>query len=169
MQVELTRAPIEEKSVLQHLLELYSYDFSDFTGWDVNEHGLFGYRYLDHYWTDPGRVPLLIRVEGKLAGFALACPRDGEDDAAESFIAEFFVLRKYRRRGVGRLAARRVFAMFPGRWAVREVLENVTAQAFWRSVIAELTGGAFTEALSDDSSAIVQRFTSTAESGAPPA
>ncbi len=33
--------------------------------------GLYDYMYLDHYWTEEGRHPFFIRVDGKLAGFAL--------------------------------------------------------------------------------------------------
>ena len=60
-----------DKQVLRHLVEFYVYDYSDYMGWDVDEHGVFGYRYLDHYWTEPDRHPFFIRVDGRLAGFAL--------------------------------------------------------------------------------------------------
>ncbi len=114
----MTNAPIGDKPVLRHLIELYLYDFSEFTGEDVGDHGLFGYRYLDHYWTEPDRHPFFIRVGERLAGFVLVRKCPGDDGDSESSIAEFFVMRKYRRRGVGRVAARRVFDMFPGRWEV---------------------------------------------------
>ena len=35
-------------------MELYRYDFSEFDGADVGSHGEYGYRYLDHYWAEPG-------------------------------------------------------------------------------------------------------------------
>jgi predicted acetyltransferase len=50
-------------------------------------------------------------------------------------MAEFFVMRKYRRAGIGTQSARLVFARFPGSWEVRQVEANVTASEFWRSVI----------------------------------
>jgi predicted acetyltransferase len=50
-------------------------------------------------------------------------------------MSEFFVMRKYRRSGVGREAARRVFAMFPGIWQLRQVHGNDAATAFWRAVV----------------------------------
>jgi predicted acetyltransferase len=83
-------------------------------------------------------------VAGKYAGFALV------DDSVsfrenEHWMAQFFVVRKYRRQGIGREAARRVFDLMRGRWEVGQVRRNLPAQAFWRRVIAEYTGGRFVE------------------------
>ncbi|SRR5581483_2939335 len=129
MAIEVIEAREADRSVLRHLLELYRYDFSEFDGADVDEHGEFGYRYLDNYWTEPDRHPYLIRSDGKWAGFALVRSGDPND------MAEFFVLRKYRRSGVGRDAAHAVLRRFPGRWTVRQLLTNTAASAFWRAAI----------------------------------
>ncbi|HEY8415220.1 MAG TPA: hypothetical protein VIK99_05545, partial [Thermaerobacter sp.] len=55
---ELVPVAYEDKSVLANLMHLYKYDLSvyddDPEDRDVNAHGLFTYRYLDHYWTEPG-------------------------------------------------------------------------------------------------------------------
>lgn len=160
MELQIAPATLAEKPVLRHLLELYKYDFSEFTGEDTDEHGLFGYRYLDHYWTESERLPFLLRVDGKLAGFALVRRHAGANGAADELdMAEFFVLRKFRRAGVGRRAALALFERLQGRWQVRELAANVAAQAFWRSVIAEHTTGRFEEAVDDDGE-VVQTFLS---------
>lgn len=163
--IDVSAVSIEDKPVLRNLMELYMHDFSELTGGDVGDHGLFGYRYLDHYWTEPDRHPFLIRVGGKLAGFVLVRSRRRGDGVAESGIAEFFVMRKYRRRGVGRIAARRVFDMFPGRWTVMQLSDNAAAQGFWRNVIADYTGGEFTETLGDDPPTTSQEFTAPRRTG----
>lgn len=129
MTVELVRVSMSGKAVLRQLLQLYHYDFSEWNGDDVDEHGEFAHLYLDHYWTDPDSHPFLIRHAGRWAGFALV-RTGGVND-----MAEFFVLRKYRRAGVGREAARQVFAMFPGSWQVRQLRGNDAATAFWRAVV----------------------------------
>jgi predicted acetyltransferase len=59
-------------------------------------------------------------------------------------VAEFFVLRKYRRQAVGRRAACLLFQRFPGEWEVRQLLGNESATRFWVSVIEEVTRGRFT-------------------------
>ena len=66
---------------------------------------------------------------GRWAGFILV-RTEGVND-----MSEFFVMRKYRRSGTGREAARRVFALFPGAWQVRQLHGNDAATAFWRAVV----------------------------------
>jgi predicted acetyltransferase len=127
--VDVDDATFDEKPILRQLLELYAHDFSELNGADVDEHGVYGYRYLDNYWTEPGRHPFLIRVDGRIAGFAFVRSGSPHD------MAEFFVMRKYRRGGIGVEAARAVFARFPGEWQVRELEANVGAVAFWRRAI----------------------------------
>lgn len=129
MTVEVVDAEEVDRPVLARLMELYRYDFSEFDGAEVGPHGEYGYRYLDHYWTDENRRPFLFKVNGVWAGFALV--RVGEP----SDMAEFFVLRKYRRAGVGGAAAAEVLRRFPGSWTVRQQLTNPEATAFWRAAI----------------------------------
>ena len=50
-------------------------------------------------------------------------------------MAEFFVMRKYRRHGIGVIAARDLFARFSGEWQVRQMRANAGATAFWRRAI----------------------------------
>jgi predicted acetyltransferase len=152
MILDISPASIQEEQVLRNLLELYSYDFSTIDGADVDDSGLYGYEYLDLYWEDPDRYPFLIRVDGRLAGFALV--REGSyfpesDLPRESrtwLIAEFFVMRKYRRRGIGEQVAVQLFDRFRGRWEIAQVVGNDEARAFWRAVISEYTGGNYSEA-----------------------
>ena len=155
MKVEVQAAAFEDKAVVRRLMELYLYDFTEFLPHELNEHGEFGYRYLDHYWAPDDRetrLPFLMRADGKLAGFALV--RKVGDGPWK--MAEFFVLRMYRRAGVGSEAAGAVFEKFPGTWEVHEVAANAPAQAFWRRVIGTATGGHFEEEVTAD--AVVQRF-----------
>jgi predicted acetyltransferase len=60
-------------------------------------------------------------------------------------IAEFFVLRKYRRLGVGRQAALLLWHRLPGTWTVRVSEGNTGALSFWSEVVAEFTKGAAVE------------------------
>lgn len=71
MKIELVKVSMHQKMVLRHLLELYQYDFSEFDYADVNEYGLYDYKFLDHYWTEPDRIPFFIKVDERYAGFVL--------------------------------------------------------------------------------------------------
>jgi predicted acetyltransferase len=97
------------------------------------------------FWKGRGRRLFVLRVRGRLAGFALTRERAHFAGAAAREIGEFFVLRKYRRRGVGTQAARVLFRRFPGRWELAELTWNVAAQRFWRRVIRRVAVGGFTE------------------------
>jgi hypothetical protein len=59
MNIELRQANVNDKEVLRNLLEKYDYEFSQWDNRDVNKLGLFGYDYLDCYWTKKNRWHIL--------------------------------------------------------------------------------------------------------------
>lgn len=144
MALEVTPATFEDKPLIRRMMDLYLYDFSEMAGFDLDAHGYYHYAYLDHYWVEPDRHPFLVRVDGKLAGFVLVNRHTLSTDN-EFAIAEFFIMRKYRRQGIGRAVAFNIFDRFHGKWEVYEIIENTSAQAFWRKVIGEYTQGHYTE------------------------
>jgi predicted acetyltransferase len=151
MDVELQPATQADRPVLRQLMELYRHDFSEWDGSDVDEQGFFGSPYLDRCWIEPAGHPFLIRADGKLAGFVLLSRHSHLMPQSRAMaVAEFFVLRKHRRHGVGRRAAIAAFDRFPGAWEVAQMAENVGAQAFWREVIDSYTGGRYVETVLDD-------------------
>jgi predicted acetyltransferase len=153
--VEIERAGYERKSTLRNLVELYLYDLSVFEEEesDVNECGLYEYEYLDHYWTEPGREAFLIRVNGKLAGFALVLTTP-EHHSME----EFFVMRRYRGRRIGQRAAHQLFDLLPGRWRIAEMRLDTPAQNFWRKVISRYHQVRFVEGIDPTWAGPVQEF-----------
>jgi predicted acetyltransferase len=146
MEVAILDAGPDDAATLRNLLQLYLHDFSEVDGHDADDSGRFAYGDLAPYWTEPDRRAFLIRVDGRLAGFALV-DRDAPLSCAGAAwsIAEFFVMRKYRRRGVGARAAAEVFRRFPGQWEVSQIAANVAAQSFWRDAIGRCTGGDYAE------------------------
>jgi predicted acetyltransferase len=120
-QIEIIQASINEKQIIKNLMQLYKYDTSDFTLEDPTPFGQYEYNYLDHYWTpygvnQEGRKAYLIRVEGQLAGFALINNFSLKKlfSIERRSIAEFFIMRKWRRRGIGRIFAYELFNSFDG-------------------------------------------------------
>lgn len=149
--LKISLAQYHDKSVLRNLMQLYLYDFSEFDQAEVDHFGLYGYKYLDHYWTDPNRYPFLFWVEDQLAGFALISrypdPVYGQERWA---VAEFFILKKFRRQRIGTRVAARIFDMFPGKWQVSVMQDNLPARTFWREVIAAHVVGAYEEVAVED-------------------
>ena len=144
--VTIQIATVEQKPVLANLLELYQYDFSEFDQADVGEDGRYGYRWLDSYWEDIERYPFLIMLGGKPAGFVLVNrpTHKGGDPEAHS-VAEFFVLRKYRRQGIGEEAVRQLLTRLPGKWEILQEGSNEPSREFWRNVIERSTQGKYEE------------------------
>ncbi len=145
----LRQVRTEERALTQRLFEFYLYDFSELEHSDVDEEGWFqpsSRPWLERYWTEPGKHALLLRVDGKPAGFVLvdeSSPITGSGQ--RRFIGAFFVTRAYRRRGFGAAMALAVFQRFPGAWQVLQVRANPAAQAFWRRIIGAYTGGRYQE------------------------
>ena len=139
--IAVCAAGLDQKPILGNLLELYSHDFSSFVDLEIGPDGRFGYEGLERYWTDADRHPFLVTVDQKLGGFILVdAIRQGEADATTWDVAEFFILRSYRRRGIGTSAAHQVFKWFPGHWQVRVRLSNQPACNFWEHAIAQFAG-----------------------------
>ena len=139
--VEIIPASLEQKAILANLFELYSYDFCEFVDLEIGPDGRFRDGDLDIYWTEPARYPLLVYVDSRLAGFALidGLPRESADVTVWD-VAEFFILRGYRRAGIGTQVAHEVWRRFPGRWQVRVMVSNEPAYRFWHEAIKSFAG-----------------------------
>lgn len=137
--IEVIPATPDQEPVLANLMELYAHDFSEFLDIELGPQGRFGYQNLPLYWSEPGRHPFLVRLDGQLAGFVLV--KRGSEIAPDEAVwdmAEFFVVRRYRRRGMGTRIAHEVWRRFPGRWQVR-VMEANAAHQFWERAIGRFT------------------------------
>jgi predicted acetyltransferase len=150
MHYKLVKATAEATGTMVNLMQLYIYDFSEFVDRDVTQNGLFDpYPNLDEYWNRQDRFPYFIMQDDKYLGFVLVKSIASNDKITFS-IAEFFVLRKYRRMGVGRLIAEQIFRIHSGQWAITQRESNKPAQAFWRKVIAQYNGGKFSERIENE-------------------
>jgi predicted acetyltransferase len=146
MNVKLTNASRENISVMENLMQFYIYDFSEFVDLDVKGNGLFEpYSTLREYWNSENeRFPYFIKVGETYLGFVLVRYITLSDKNYFS-MAEFFIMRKYRRKGIGRSIAEQVFNMHKGQWQIYQKESNRPAQAFWRKVIADCTKDQFKE------------------------
>jgi predicted acetyltransferase len=131
----------EQEPILANLLELYAHDFSEFRDIEIGPDGRFGYNPLPLYWSEADRHPFLVKVNGRLAGLILVKRRsEVSGDATVWDMAEFFILRGYRKHGIGTQAARQVWKQFSGRWEVRVMESNLLAFRFWVNAISKFMG-----------------------------
>lgn len=150
MEVKVIPATPEQEPILANLLELYAHDFSEFSKREIGEDGRFGYPHLPLYWKEPHRYPFLIRADGQLAGFVFLQRLSlvsGDEEIWD--IAEFFILRSHRRRGLGIKAAHAVWRMLSGNWQVRVMERNRQAKQFWQRAVDEFMGETVVAAVVD--------------------
>lgn len=125
--------------------------------------GEFGERepeLMARWFADDSSHPLLILKDDKPIGFALVSrPPRNQREHVDFRMAEFFITAKARRLGAGRDAARLIFNRFSGAWEVMEFLYNKPAVTFWRTVVAQYTGGKFRESVAHGE--VKQAFAST--------
>lgn len=142
----------EGRDAVRSLWQSFMYDVSDVAGYDVEENGCYGYdnSHLLDDTDESSCLPFLIAVGDNLAGFAIVWARKQVNRHVATrrpdyYMSDFFVLRKYRRRGAGRGAVNQIWDHLSGKWAVAQLFNHEAATAFWRAVISERTGGNFVE------------------------
>ena len=141
MEVEIVEIKEEEKEVLLNLIEKYLYEFSQWEKTDVNVEGNYGYEYLDCYFEEENRYPYFIKVDGKLAGFAMISDYpEVPEETTDYCLSELFVMHKYRRGGVGRKAVNSVLVKHHGKWQLKRHPHNTVSVKFWYYLICNTDG-----------------------------
>jgi predicted acetyltransferase len=143
MTVTLHDATPADLPAVKNLVPYYIYGMSEYLGWPCTADGRFdGCDDLASYWTTPGRHAFVLRHGDELAGFALILADNAEANVDYS-VTDFFVLRKFRRRGVGERIARELFDRFRGRWKIDQFVKNTPAVAFWSNAVERYCKGQF--------------------------
>jgi predicted acetyltransferase len=165
MSLQLTPAdPQQHNELLRNLWELYLYEYSRFTRYQVMPNGRF--QHLDvHkvFFPAPYRHAYIATVEDAIAGFAIVdAGIDSHFTGAVDvmYMSEFFVIASFQGLGIGEQMAVRLFDQFPGDWEVYEMQGNTNAQHFWRKVIGRYTNGSYRETAYPEFEGIVQQFRS---------
>jgi len=134
---------------LSHVYPLYLHDLSEFDHkfYQLDERGRWEPDHLQFWLTDETAHPLVMRTDGNSVGFCFVgkVPFKYMSPGMDYHLAEFFILRRFRRMGLGKRAAFAVFDALPGWWELEEIPANTGAITFWRKVIGEYTNGNFKE------------------------
>ncbi|MFS0863088.1 GNAT family N-acetyltransferase [Fredinandcohnia sp. 179-A 10B2 NHS] len=155
MDIQLHPVQKQEEHVLHNLMQYYIYEFSSYLSIiKVNEDGRYDPFTLDVYWNDDYHHAYFIKVEDELAGFVLVQSEQGEKP---NTINEFFVMRGYEGKGIGKVVAKEIFDRFQGNWLVTQSEKNERAKSFWRSVISKYTDGNYSERI-DEKKRTIQEF-----------
>lgn len=145
---ELVPAPQEAYPLIQNMGRFYVYDISEFLGQDpdfkIPEDGLYECIDFKKYWEAQDNFPFLLRYDQELAGFVIV-DKKGSEPGIDFNMAQFFILRKFKGKGLGREAAYHCFNKFRGIWEVMVLPGNEGAYRFWRAIIKAYTKDKFSE------------------------
>ncbi len=145
MKFDVIQVNQKHREVLDNLMQFYIYDFSEFLKFDVEEDGKYSpYPLEDYFKEENHQFAYVIKQEEKYIGFALVHLIEFLELQHYS-IAEFFILKKYRREGIGKAVAADIFNRHKGPWEVHQIESNQAAQVFWKKAINEYTKGQFEE------------------------
>lgn len=146
--IALIPATIKEYPTIQNMARFFVYDMSEYSGsekgWELPEDGLYECIDFKKYWETDAAFPFLIRYDNELAGFVII-DKKGSDSSIDFNVAQFFILRKFKNKGIGRYVAQQCFDKFRGSWEVMVMPSNSGAYCFWRSVIKNYTADDFIE------------------------
>jgi predicted acetyltransferase len=130
----LSKIGPESDALLRKLFEHYCRDMAQW--FDLPP----GFVYDTSAMWARGDEVYLAHVAGEIDGFAIIGSDEGVLD-----IREFFVMRSYRRNGVGQGMATLLWNEHPGKWLVRVLEANAPAVQFWRAAIASYSKGEYQE------------------------
>jgi predicted acetyltransferase len=157
------RGSAADREWLTNVYPFYLHDLSEFDDgyYRLDEQGRWTPDHLPSWLDDPADYPLILVDSGERVGAALVneAPSPHVSPGVAFRMAEFFVLRAHRGRGIGRHAVLALFDRFPGVWEISELPRNLPAIRFWRRVIGEYSNGRFHE--TSDASAVRQVLDTT--------
>jgi len=148
--IALLPTTADQAPLIRNLYQFYSYESSDWEQEDVEVDGRFYIHdeHLQRYWQDDGWGAYLVLADGFIAGFVLVERSELPGiDALE--LADLFILKKYRRQGIGQAVALQLLGG-EGDWLLRCYAQDAPAVAFCTAVLANLSRPAQAITLTDE-------------------
>jgi ribosomal-protein-alanine N-acetyltransferase len=141
----LSPASIADYPIIQNMASYYAYDVSEYMGWPQQNDGKhsIGMDFIK-YWQAENTFPLIIKYQDELVGFVII-DKNVSDLSNDFNIAQFFILRKFKKKGIGRHIAFQCFDKFFGNWEVFVMPGNEGAYRFWRKIIKAYADNKFEE------------------------
>ena len=147
--------------IFKNLQLCYECEFAPLTGTKMNENGDYDQTELSSHWAKEWSIFLFFKDKIP-AGFCVVNHGSMiEKDALHIHdIAEFYITPFFRKNGIGKECAHKIFYKYPGVWQVRQfaALEK-TARPFWLSAIKSSRHTHFKEELNHKNwSGFIQTF-----------
>lgn len=137
MNIEIERIDIKDKNRLDSIIQMYMHDISLWFPMDFDSKKCKYTYETDKYFED--NYAYFIKNNDDVLGFILV--DDNKDDNYE--ISEYFVLNNYKRKGIGEIAAFKVFDEFRGNWTIKALPKSPVAEGFWKKIVDKYTDGKY--------------------------
>lgn len=135
--VALVQVTYDKKNILENLMALYLHDLSEFADdLMVNADGKFEYDGLEYYFKSEDLRPFFIYYDNEIAGFVLLNSGRYVSIGVNYSIHEFFVLKSFRKKGIGSKAVKAIFEQYKGKYKIVQLIDNKPAIGFWRNLYA---------------------------------
>ncbi|MBZ5609174.1 MAG: hypothetical protein LAP38_13005 [Acidobacteriia bacterium] len=142
--LSISKIGAESDVVLRNLFEFYVHDMAQWFDVDLKADGSYSYD-TSSVWRN-GYDAYLAKLGDSIAGFALVGSAvEWLGDTGAQDVREFFVVRRFRRNGLGQRMAMLLWNERPGEWLVRVLEANAPAVLFWRTAISSYSGGSYEE------------------------
>lgn len=134
IKLELIEIYKENEEILSNLLSLYLHDLSEFSSEiTISQNGLYEFDAIDEYLSKTNLHALLIKVDNNIAGFILLSESPYVKEGCDLCIQEFFILKNYRRNGIGNMALNLLYKKYIGKYCLMIMGKNIIALNFWRN------------------------------------
>jgi predicted acetyltransferase len=145
-EIALRSAPPDERDAFTAHFQHYLRELANFNGARPNRNGIYEYGLYRLYWKDDRFRPYFLECDGRRAGLLLLRelgPAESPRRTPSLQVAELYVFRPFRRRGVAREAMRQAAARAESMgvalsWSA--YMNNGPAVALYRSILEEFGG-----------------------------
>ncbi|MDQ0359345.1 GNAT family N-acetyltransferase [Breznakia pachnodae] len=144
--IQLVKVASKNKSLLFNLMQLYLYDLSVYFNFKTNNNGIYEYDHFEDYFTDTNYISYFIYNDNELIGFVLLNDYSPITNKHENIInvSEFFILKLYRKQGLGEITFQTLLDMHKGVWTIKPAAFSKEANAFWKTIINKHIGSKIT-------------------------
>ncbi len=141
-QIEVVTVNNFNENIFFNLLDKYNFELSQYELTDTNPDGLYDNDRFKKYLTNERFFAELFFAEKIPVGLAAySIYYSAGKKIFVNSLNEFFILHKYRRCGVGKFLVQKIFSAHNGFWKIEIHPSNVTAQMFWKNVVASYSNG----------------------------
>ena len=131
-EIKLQAIPVKDKEENRVFLDQYLEELSAFGEFDLT------YPFFDMYWQETDYWPYWIISGETKIGFIFVNQVSPFGNEVNYFLAEFYILPKYRKQGFGEAAFKEITSLHAGHWELAFFIHHEAAKTFWSKAVKDL-------------------------------